>query len=60
MIEIEQDPIICLECDAEFGVQAFTDEGPVAFCPFCGAEVEGEDIFEEDLFDDEDEPTKFS
>jgi rRNA maturation endonuclease Nob1 len=53
MIEVEQEPHICLECDAEFVVHAVYGEEDVAFCPFCGSDIDQEDLDEEDL-DDED------
>ena len=62
MIEREQEqPHICLECDAEFVVHTpFETDDQVSFCPFCGSEVdptedELDEDFNNDLFDDEDE-----
>ena len=37
---------LCYSCDAEFSVNAITDEEEPLYCPFCGAELE--DSEEED------------
>jgi rRNA maturation endonuclease Nob1 len=55
MLVEEQSPIICYECDAEFIVHStYVDDTPVAFCPFCGSEVDDlEEEVDDDLFEDE-------
>lgn len=57
MIEQEQKPHICFECDSEFVVHTpYNDDQPISFCPFCGSEVElDEDESDEydDNFDDD-------
>lgn len=55
MIEAEQEPHICLECDAEFVVHAVYGEDNVVFCPFCGSEIDEEDLDDLDLGEDSDE-----
>jgi rRNA maturation endonuclease Nob1 len=53
MLEHEQEPHICFECDAEFVIHTpFDVDDPVSFCPFCGSEIESEDL-DEDLDDDD-------
>ena len=58
MLEHEQEPHVCFECDAEFVIHTPYDvNDPVSFCPFCGSEIEdsedANDIDEEDdIFDD--------
>jgi rRNA maturation endonuclease Nob1 len=53
MIEQEQEPHICFECDAEFIVHTPNEpETPVSFCPFCGSEVE--ETFDEEFDEDSD------
>ena len=54
MIEQEKEPHICYSCDEEFVVNTpYETEASVAFCPFCGSEVESasDDI----QFDDEED-----
>jgi len=59
MIEVEQEPHICFECDAEFVVHsAYAEDQPVSFCPFCGSEIEDEESFD-DLDEDEDDTETF-
>lgn len=49
MLEKDQEPHICFECDSEFIIHTPVEsEIPVSFCPFCGSEVE---TTEEDLDD---------
>jgi len=49
MLEKDQEPHICFECDSEFIIHTPVEsEIPVSFCPFCGSEVEPT---EEDLDD---------
>lgn len=31
---------LCYSCDAEFAIDAITDEDPPVYCPFCGTELE--------------------
>ena len=59
---LENDPVYCYNCDSEFIVTHVDNyEQDVQFCPFCGSEIESEqieeeeDLFEDDLDDDEDE-----
>lgn len=58
MIEVEQEPHVCLECDAEFVVHAVYGEEDVAFCPFCGNDIDEEDSDDEEE-DSEDEQDQF-
>lgn len=52
MLERDQEPHICFECDAEFIVHTpYDTEEIISFCPFCGSEVE----LDEDELDDLDE-----
>jgi len=57
MLEQEKDPQICYNCDEEFVVQTpYDTEATVAFCPFCGSEVEGDIVeleFDEEGEDDD-------
>lgn len=54
MIEQEKEPHVCYNCDEEFVVQTpYETEAIVAFCPFCGSEVEVND--DTLYFDDEEE-----
>jgi rRNA maturation endonuclease Nob1 len=47
---------VCYECDQEFSVQStYEEEQPIAFCPYCGNELNVEDDEDEDLDDDSDE-----
>lgn len=56
MIEKDQDPHICYNCDEEFVIHTpYDTEAAVSFCPFCGSEVEDSDIVDEDDFEDFDE-----
>lgn len=53
MIEHENQPHVCYNCDEEFVVTTpYETEVSVEFCPFCGSEVEGND--DTLLFDEED------
>lgn len=55
MLEQEKEPLMCYECDAEFVVHTpYSDGDQVSFCPFCGAEMEGDDLDEitDDDFED--------
>ncbi len=55
MLEKDQEPHVCFECDAEFIIHTPYDvDDAVSFCPFCGSEVESSDD-EDDDFDEEDE-----
>lgn len=49
----EEEPIVCYNCDAEFNVSRTdgSDEA-VAFCPYCGYDME-----EDEDYEDEDEDT---
>ena len=54
MIEQEQEPHVCYECDAEFIVHTpYDDENMVSFCPFCGSEMEQDPIDCDDVDEDE-------
>lgn len=58
MVQLEDyldgDPILCENCDTEFLVTQTEDyDQDVAFCPFCGSEIDGY-IDDEDFEDDED------
>jgi transcription initiation factor IIE alpha subunit len=56
MIEQEQEPQMCYECDEEFVVHSSYDtQSQVSFCPFCGSEMDitDEDADEVDSDDDE-------
>jgi hypothetical protein len=56
MLEHDQDPHICFECDAEFIVHTpYETEESVSFCPFCGSEVEPNEDELEDEFDEDDD-----
>lgn len=56
MLERDQEPHICFECDAEFIVHTPYDmEESISFCPFCGSEVELDEDDLDDLDEDEDE-----
>lgn len=45
--------IQCFECDEEFKVQSYYEtQAPVAFCPYCGSEL---DIVDDPDLDDEEE-----
>lgn len=57
MLEQEQEPHVCFNCDAEFVVHTIYDvEDAVSFCPFCGSEIElSEDELDEEIDDDLDE-----
>lgn len=52
------DTFNCYECDEEFTVQSTYDtEDPVSFCPYCGSEIEHEEIdddLDSELDEDED------
>ena len=48
-----KDWVDCESCLAEFRVVSDTDE-PVAFCPYCGSEVETIDEDEEEFEEDKD------
>ena len=53
MIEHEKEPHTCYNCDEEFIVHTPTEtKSEVAFCPFCGSDIED---FDEDLDFGEDE-----
>jgi hypothetical protein len=53
MHEIEHEPHLCYNCDTEFTIHTpYETDLPLAFCPFCGSEVEGE---EDDFEDEEDD-----
>jgi rRNA maturation endonuclease Nob1 len=53
MIEQEQNPHVCFECDSEFVVHTpYNDDQPISFCPFCGSEVESEEDDDDDEYDD--------
>ena len=54
MLEQEQEPTVCYNCDEEFVVQSsYTEEPVVCFCPFCGSELADSD--QEDYMDDEED-----
>ena len=60
MIEQEKEPHMCYSCDEEFVIQTpYETEASVAYCPFCGSDVETDDDtlnFDEDGdVDEEDE-----
>ena len=57
MLEQEQEPHVCFNCDAEFVVHTIYDvDDTVSFCPFCGSEIElTEDELDEDFEEDLDE-----
>ena len=60
MVEREQDPHACFECDADFVVHtAYEMEESVSFCPFCGSEVDNNDNLEDELIFDDEEEDKF-
>jgi len=45
----EENIHLCYSCDAEFIIDALTDEELPTFCPFCGSELtEDEDDIEEE------------
>lgn len=51
-----KDWVECQSCMVEFKVVSDTDE-PLAYCPYCGSDIEHDEIeeeFEEDLDYDED------
>lgn len=54
----DKDNLNCYECGAEFLVQpAFDIEEPISFCPYCGSEIEHEEVDDDldgDMDDDED------
>lgn len=50
MFEEDKEIHLCYSCDAEFSVDALTDEELPSYCPFCGSELEYD---EEDDLDDE-------
>jgi len=39
---------LCYSCDAEFSVNAITDEEDPLYCPFCGSELEDEEEEDEE------------
>ena len=39
--------LLCLNCEVEFTVRSEADL-PVGFCPFCGAELDDDDGYEEE------------
>lgn len=40
---------VCYECDAEFVVEPIGEtDDIISFCPFCGSELDQEDLDEED------------
>jgi uncharacterized paraquat-inducible protein A len=44
MFEEENEIHLCYSCDAEFSVNAITDEDKPLYCPFCACElIEEED-----------------
>ena len=56
----EKVPYICYECDSEFFVfptHTDDDEVDVAFCPYCGSEIENlqedDDYMEDDYLEEE-------
>lgn len=54
MLENDQDPHICFECDSEFIVHTpYQDDQMISFCPFCGSEMETD--LDNDLDEDDDE-----
>jgi RNA polymerase subunit RPABC4/transcription elongation factor Spt4 len=59
MIEDQEEPIICYNCDQEFVVTSAYGDEAVEFCPFCGSELAEEDedaiIVDPGYEDDEDE-----
>lgn len=59
MLEQDQEPHICFNCDAEFVVHTLYDmEEEVSFCPYCGSEVESE--FDDEEEEEEEEPDGFN
>lgn len=53
MNEVDIEPLLCYNCDAEFTVHTiYETDVDVCFCPYCGSEIEGT---EEDFIDEEDE-----
>jgi uncharacterized Zn finger protein (UPF0148 family) len=54
---INNDPVYCDNCDSEFIVVQTEDyEQDIAFCPFCGSEVNGIEEYDEDdsdLYDED-------
>lgn len=53
MIQLtEEEFFLCYECDAEFSVNAESEDALVSFCPYCGSELE---LDEQDDDDDDEE-----
>jgi len=54
-LEFRGEELYCYECESEFSVTTQDEDAIVAFCPFCGSEIENEQVEEEDLDIEEDE-----
>lgn len=48
----EQD-IICPFCDSEFHIETEDDDAAVAFCPYCGEELDSDDDGDYDYTDED-------
>lgn len=55
----DRDWFSCVVCDAEFKVVSPLDKVGVAFCPFCGSEVENGFEEEDEVYDDPDPSDNF-
>lgn len=51
MFEQDEPIYLCYSCDAEFSVEALTDEEIPSYCPFCGSNLDYDE--EEDLDEEE-------
>lgn len=52
---MNQDDIECPFCDSRFTVDCEDEDATVAFCPYCGEELDADGDGEYDSYEDEDE-----
>lgn len=52
---MNQDDIECQFCDSRFTVDCEDEDAAVAFCPYCGEELDTDNDGAYDDFEDEDE-----